>query len=137
MGRGCAREAKYRWPGIQWHVGDAIRHGGNDTRILTVEGKEEWDGCLCLGAVHGHPVHVVPYHILMFPTKHHWKDPSDLKLIEKSCVQLMELTDQRGWNSVVLPRPGCGMGGLKWEDEVRPLISQILDQRIYVITFER
>jgi O-acetyl-ADP-ribose deacetylase (regulator of RNase III) len=135
MGKGCALEAKQRWPGIQMSVGDAIRHGGNDTRVLTVLGSEEWDGFICLPPRLGWPALTVPYHILMFPTKNHWSEPSDLGLIQKSCVQLMELTDQRGWQSVVLPRPGCGAGGLSWENEVRPLISAILDDRIYVITF--
>lgn len=155
MGKGCAGAAKVRWPGIQMHVGDAIRHGGNDCRILTVPGE----GAQCLPPVLGWPQHVLPYALLMFPTKpvqcleldllaHYKREPylgrepypgwmakASLPLIERSARQLGELTDQRGFKSVVLPRPGCGAGDLSWEDEVRPLLAKILDQRFYVINF--
>jgi len=135
MGKGCALEAKIRWPGIQIHIGDAIRHGGNDCRILTEIDREVEDGAVRLAATRGWPDVYVPYEILMFPTKHHWGEKSDLDLILRSATQLMELTDQQSWNSVVLPPPGCGAGGLAWEGEVRPLLAQIFDQRIYVIDF--
>lgn len=138
MGKGCALGAKQRWPGIQLAVGHHIRSGGNHCRILTVDGSDEVKNSVCL--VTPTPIstiHLVPYHILTFPTKHHWSESSDLKLIERSCSQLMTYVNARGWKSVVLPRPGCGAGGLSWENEIRPLISDILDQRIYVIDFAR
>jgi len=34
----------------------------------------------------------------------------------------------------VLPRPGCSNGGLDWETEVKPVISKILSDRVWVIT---
>jgi O-acetyl-ADP-ribose deacetylase (regulator of RNase III) len=138
MGKGCALGAKQRWPGVQLTVGNHIRDIGNVCRVLTVDGSDEWKGNICL--VTPKPIfniHLVPYHILTFPTKRHWKEQAELKLIERSCMQLMTHVDTYGWKSVVLPRPGCGAGGLLWEDEVRPLISTILDERIYVIDFER
>lgn len=161
MGRGCAGEAKRRWPGIQMHVGAAIRHGGNNCRLLTAKENERERDSICLAAIEGWPSHIVPYHILTFPTKpeecrfvdllpHYsrqhvlevstserfpgWKARSSLTLIERSAWQLAELTDQQNWKSVVLPRPGCGAGELSW-DEVRPRLSTILDARFYVINF--
>ena len=65
-----------------------------------------------------------------------WMARSDLSLIERSARQLAEFAAESGWKSVVLPRPGCGAGELSW-DEVRPVLSSILDDRFYAITFER
>jgi hypothetical protein len=159
---GCALQAKIRWPGIQMKIGDALYHGGNDCRLLTIEK----DGQAILPVPGPWQAHDVPYHILMFPTKpdkvidgHYdqlldryapkvdyysrpaaeypgWMAKSNLPLIEKSTHQLAEITDQQDWKSVVLPRPGCGAGGLSWEDEVRPLLAGILDARFYVISQE-
>ena len=140
MGRGCAAEAKYRWPGIQMTVGSAIRGGGNNCHLLTSTDRDR----IYLPAVAtergsntGWTARIVPYHIFTFPTKRHWGEKSDLNLIESSAHQLLVLTDRMDLQSVVLPRPGCGMGQLSWEDEVRPLISPILDDRFYAIDFVR
>lgn len=86
-----------------------------------------------------HGLHVCAYEtglgpaLVAFPTKRHWRDPSDLDLIAQSASELVDLTNHRGWGTVVLPRPGCGLGGLKWEN-VRPILELVLDDRFYVIT---
>ena len=132
MGKGCAGEAKYRWPGIQILAGGMVESNGNKVFLLT----DTKDGKISLPARLGWPYVEVPYHILTFPTKHHWKDPSSLDLITQSCQQLVELTDAHGFESVVIPRPGCGLGQLSW-DEVRPICQDILyDERFWIITFE-
>ncbi len=134
MGRGCAAEAKYRWPGIQLSIGAAIRHGGNTCHRLT----DVIDGKTLLGVPKPWGSrYQLPYHLFSFPTKQHWREKSDLDLIESSAQQLLVLTDRMDLQSVVMPRPGCGMGRLSWEDEVRPLLSPILDDRFYAITFAR
>lgn len=134
MGRGCAGEAKARWPGIQMTAGELVRDQGNNVFLLTEIGKEEWEGAICLPARLGWPALVVPYHILTFPTKHHWRDPSDIQLIDKSCQQVRRFADEMGFRSVVIPRPGCGLGQLSW-DEVRPVCEKHLDDRFFIITF--
>ncbi len=117
MGRGCAREAKDKYPGIEYTLGSLIRDWGNHVHLL------------------GHRK------ILSFPVKHHWKQKADLELIERSAVELKAFV--LGMESVhpaeeqlkiVMPRPGCGNGGLEWE-EVKPVIENWLDDRFYVITF--
>ena len=72
-----------------------------------------------------------PIHVFSFPTKYHWKDQSDMKLIEKSAIKLVELCNIMGLEKILMTRPGCGNGGLKWED-VKPAIS-FLDDRFVVI----
>ena len=57
---------------------------------------------------------------------------ADLSIIKKSAHQLMELINKFGWKKVLLPRPGCGAGGLSW-NVVNPVIKDILDDRVIAI----
>ena len=60
---------------------------------------------------------------------------SEMSLIEQSCRELVELTDYKGWQKVVVPRPGCGGGGLEWE-EVKTILERHFDERFHVITIQ-
>lgn len=71
--------------------------------------------------------------VLTFPTKHDWKDKSDIELIKTSAEQIVAICDKWHIEKVYLPRPGCSNGGLKWED-VKSVIEPILDDRFIVIT---
>lgn len=71
--------------------------------------------------------------IVAFPTKYHWKDNSNLALIEKSAKELVELANINGWKKVFLPAPGINNGKLSW-DIVEKILSKILDDR-FTITF--
>jgi hypothetical protein len=44
--------------------------------------------------------------------------------------------DRRRWQRVVLPRAGCGNGGLNWEMAVRPVLADILDDRFIALEGE-
>ncbi len=59
--------------------------------------------------------------IINFPTKRHWRDPSQLEDIRSGLVALIDEVDARGIQSIAIPALGCGLGGLAWSD-VRPLI---------------
>lgn len=108
MGAGIAKEAADRFPDLPRRLGENISKYGNrlfiyrDIRIIT------------------------------FPTKHDWKDKSDLELIRKSCRELMEVAHKFGIERISLPKPGCSNGGLSWDD-VRPAIEPILDASIVFI----
>jgi len=69
---------------------------------------------------------------IAFPTKHHYKNSSDIKLIERSAKQLALVTDAMCWTKVLLPRPGCGCGSLQWSD-VKEVLADILDKRFDII----
>jgi len=80
----------------------------------------------------GNHVHLLEHGIVSFPVEESaWANP-DLKLIARSARELRDLADREGWERVLVPRPGCGGGGLSW-GEVRPLLEQYFDGRFVVI----
>ena len=74
-----------------------------------------------------------PYHVITFPTKHDWRDDSDIELIKTSAEQLKALCDKRGIKTCYLPPVGCSNGHLDYERQVKPVIEKILDDRFIVI----
>jgi len=108
-GAGVARQARDRFPGLERALGSHLRSHGNHVGVL-IEG---------------------PTAVVSFPTKEDWRDRSDLDLVLRSCRELVALADERGWGTVALPAPGCGLGGLSW-DRVRDAIAPILDDRFIV-----
>lgn len=114
MGAGVAKAFRDKFRGIDKLVGQKIREKGNIVNCIM-----EINGCT----------------VLTFPTKHHWKDKSDIKLIKQSAVQLMRYLNISDKN-VLLPRPGCSNGGLNWERDVRPVLEEILDDRVTIISKE-
>lgn len=73
------------------------------------------------------------FRVFTLPTKHHFKDDSDINLIVKSCEQLVEMCSKFGIVKCYLTPPGCGCGNLDYETIVKPWISQILDDRFIVV----
>ena len=108
MLRGCARQAKIRFPELPAILGGLIQSRGNHV--------------FCLGGG-----------IFNFPVENSSFEVPDLALIQRSCRELAALADALGWPEVILPRPGCGTGGLEWL-EVRPLLSRHFDRRFRIIT---
>lgn len=110
MPRGCARQASERYTDLLQTLGSLLRHHGNHVFDL------------------GHQ-------IVSFPVEEDPYQNPDLRLIEQSCRELLELTDYKGWQRVVVPRPGCGGGGISWSD-VKPIVENYFDDRFYVISME-
>lgn len=77
------------------------------------------------------------YTLIAFPTKVSVADATaDIDLIKTSAEKLMEFLNLNpDISEVILPRPGCGIGGLDWDSQVRPVIDEIVDDRVTVITF--
>ncbi len=111
MGRGCAKEAKLRFPGIAGFLGDLLKRDGNHLRML---GE--------------------PYRVVAFPVKIGWWEDADLGLIKESAERLKNLAVVDSLTRFILPRPGCGNGNLKWED-VRPLLENLPDN-VWIINKE-
>lgn len=72
--------------------------------------------------------------IVSYPTKEHFKDPAPKWLVIRSAEELLALTVRERWTKVAMPRPGCGLGGLDWERDVKPILSVILDDRFFIVT---
>lgn len=63
--------------------------------------------------------------IINFPTKIHWRNPSQLWFITEGLHDLKRVIRTLGLTSVAIPPLGCGNGGLDWT-EVKSLIHAIL-----------
>jgi hypothetical protein len=119
MGGGCALDARNRYPGLDTYLGLLLHDHGNHVFVLMEEAKE--------------PRPTGVWNLVSFPTKHHYKDDSDLDLIRRSCAELMALADtEPNWQTILLPRPGVGLGRLSWP-VVQKAISPLLDDRVVVI----
>jgi hypothetical protein len=108
FGHGCARQAGERFPDLGRRLGARLAAQGNHVAYLG-------DG------------------IVSFPVEHTPFETPDPRLIARSARELTSLADVMGWNRVVVPRPGCGGGGLEWKD-VKPLLERYLDDRFLIIT---
>lgn len=123
MGRGCAAEAKQKWPGIALGLGNLIRQHGNVPFCLF---SPQNDGD--------------KFALWSFPVKHAWYDKADIVLIQKSakllraecCAYADDWLDRDA--VIVMPRPGCGNGHLDW-NTVKLVLAPILDDRFHVITW--
>lgn len=64
--------------------------------------------------------------ILNFPTKRHWRSPSQVSFIEAGLQAFQQSYAAFGISSVAFPQLGCGNGELRWEEDVRPLMEEYL-----------
>ena len=115
MGAGCALEARAKTPRLPLIYGGLIDKFGNHVYLI----KNNLRDCEPL---------------VMFPVKHEVYQSADPELIMRSCLELTSLADIYGWQTILLPRPGCGHGKLEWGD-VKPMIAPLLDDRVTVVTF--
>lgn len=111
MGAGIALQAKLRFPELPILFAQHVKSRGNTPCAIR---------------------HSSGKYYVSFPTKHHWKDPSDITLIIKSAKLIAKHIPADA--KVAMSRPGCGNGGLAWET-VKAAICDILDDRFTVYHF--
>ena len=63
--------------------------------------------------------------IINFPTKVHWRQPSQYEYIEDGLRDLVRVIGEYGITSIAIPPLGCGNGGLDWA-VVKEMIAQAL-----------
>ena len=119
MGAGLAKQAAEREPELPAWLGERIsQHGGEHVYVYTLETSDGED----------------PTYYACLPTKCHWKDRSSLGLITDMVHELRFIARAMAWELIALPRLGCGLGGLRWEDQVRPLLLDLdLDDRFVIV----
>lgn len=116
MGRGIAKTADDRFDLSRQLAHYLLKYGN---RLFYMGVKRD--------AVTGHEMSIIT-----FPTKHHWRDKSDIELIRTSAKQLVSTCDKFGITKCYLPCPGCANGGLDWEIQVEPVLEPILDDRFII-----
>lgn len=124
MGKGLASTAKYRFPDMYVYYQDLCRNSilkmgkpyvyKRESSIFT-ELAEETN----LEEVSQETG------FLLFPTKYHWKNNSDINGIEQGLQWLQENYKKEGITSLAMPALGCGLGKLDWGD-VGPLMCKYL-----------
>lgn len=78
-----------------------------------------------------------PKWIINFPTKAHWRYPSQMKWIEDGLADLARFLQEKKISSVAIPPLGSGNGGLDW-CEVRERIEQVLGplEGVNIVVYE-
>lgn len=119
MGKGLALAAKERWPEIE------------DTYLAALDLEFCATNRPFLLSTRSSII------ILMIATKENWREPSRREWIKKAIKHIsLHRTDiLPPKRALILPKLGCGAGGLDWQTEVRPIYEKWLrefDDPVYV-----
>ena len=75
--------------------------------------------------------------IVNFPTKQHWRLPTEIAWVRDGLVALRDTIQDKQISSIALPPLGCGNGGLQWS-VVRPLVEEVLSglRAVEILVYE-
>ncbi len=110
MGAGQAKEAATRFPTLPQQLGTSLRGQGN--------------------VPHAFP----DYRLITWPTKAHYGHPAQLPLILNSVHAIRQILDRHHIHRLYCPRPGCGLGHLRWDD-LRAALAEIVDDRFIFVSY--
>lgn len=127
MGKGVAYDFKVRFPSLPRDAALLVRECGNVPHIIRYHSGIS-KGRLSFGQKFRTA-------LISFPTKDHFKDASNINLIRKSAIILMNIIEENKFKSVALPAPGCGNGGLVWS-VVKDSLKDIFDERVVIVKNE-
>ncbi len=99
MGKGIALQFRRRYPEMFADYQRAVKAGE-----VTVGRMHVWP----TGQLSG------PKYIINFPTKKHWRAPSQIEYIEEGLKDFVNVIERLKISSVAVPPLGCGNGGLDW-----------------------
>jgi O-acetyl-ADP-ribose deacetylase (regulator of RNase III) len=111
MGKGIALQFKRRYPENFAAYEKACKGGEVTIGTMFVTETRHLDG---------------PRYIINFPTKKHWRSPSQLGFIDAGLSDLIRVLQDLDIKSVAIPPLGAGNGGLDWAD-VEPRLLKALE----------
>ncbi len=125
MGKGLASRAKYQFPDVYVVYQDVCRR-----KMLVMGRPYLYKREISLDQqLADEPFPSPEYNenkwFLLFPTKRHWRERSDIQGIEQGLRWIRERYKAEGIRSLAIPALGCGLGGLDWR-EVGPLLCRHL-----------
>ncbi|SFC10318.1 O-acetyl-ADP-ribose deacetylase (regulator of RNase III), contains Macro domain [Alkalibacterium subtropicum] len=107
MGKGIAKKYKQLYPDMYKQYRHYCEQGLLDIgKLWLYKDEKKW--------------------VLNFPTKKHWRNPSEIEYIEKGLAKFVSTYEEKGIYSISFPQLGTGNGGLDWETEVKPLMEKYL-----------
>ena len=136
MGRGIALSARDTFKNIDLELGKLIyKHGNICQPIRFIKGTYLIAFPVkTVGEIMSEDTLLVSHHIGRFRPGDFvpgFALKADLKTIERSATQLMNMVNTYSWNKVLMTKPGCFNGGLDW-DVVKPVLDTILDERVEI-----
>lgn len=145
MGRGLALQVKNRFIRAPYQLGRFIHNNGHKVGLFYDAAPTTPYPKLC-----SFPVKPVEKYITdpsqLAPTTRcsfklntlvpGWACMADLNLIEMSAKQLAVLAEEQDWPLVVLPRVGCGNGGLVW-NTFKPILDNYLDNERFLVVHQK
>jgi hypothetical protein len=146
MGAGVAGYANNRYGGLAGAAGKVVAFHGNHVNIIALpnqrfEKRRTMRYIICF-PVKKKEVKVLrrsknlrPQYRKKFRSGQiapGWMANASPRLIERSARELVELVSWYGFEKVIMPKPGCGNGGLEWS-KVRSIIKPILSGKTFIV----
>lgn len=103
MGKGIALQFKRRYPEMFSEYEKACKR--NEVRIGSMFVVET-------GELTG------PKYVINFPTKRHWRSPSDLSYVDEGLKDLVQVIRELKITAIAVPPLGAGNGGLAWPERL-------------------
>jgi O-acetyl-ADP-ribose deacetylase (regulator of RNase III) len=127
MGKGLASRAKYQFPDIYVEYQDVCK-----SKILKMGKPHLYKREASLDEDLADEPSSLPNlnenkWFLLFPTKEHWKQRSDIDGIEKGLEWVVDNYKAQEIQSLAVPALGCGLGGLDWKD-IGPIMCRYLSK---------
>ncbi len=135
MGKGLASRAKYQFPDVYVHYQDACRR-----RKLSMGRPYLYKRETCIDEELADEPGSLPgpnaeKWFLLFPTKRHWRDKSDLEAIQKGLQWIRNNYATEGVESLAMPALGCGLGRLDWKDVGPVMCRELAGLDIQVVIY--
>ena len=132
MGKGLASRARYQFPDLYVYYQDKCKQKELKMGFPIIYKREgSLDNELAFDSTSLINPNATKW-FLLFPTKKHWKEKSDLAGIETGLKWLVDHAKNEGIQSLALPALGCGLGQLSWS-QVGPLMCHYLEQLPFTV----